>query len=925
MIVKFFLEKKVKNKFIKGFFFSILVLLFCSCSNNFYSEDTDSSRSIEDSSANLITILADENTGVITSESEVNCVRNASFTSVFTLNSDEYVFSKWIAVSKEDGSSRDYCVSMEEAYSEENDEYSVTVTVLKVTNDIVIKPLCYLIPKVESYFPQCTVEDQSYPQDTSIRIIFNKKVHKEDFIDETTGKIKNIIITSGGINLNKYYENPELSDDGKTLTIKVKKDSLIIPNVTLQSFKDITVKVNTIFEEDALTDDVENENVQFNKNTLWTYRINNTVDRVAPEVVSTNLYRKKSASGNFSNTLTLVSWDECKNTDIVQNHVGDTVYFSFNGADEGGGIAGVDVYEQMICTTEGEPVELTSKGHIENLDIIKEDGKYVVTGEYKIGNEQSGVVNLSFRLYDYSDNFSSSIDTFVVKDTAFSDETLRIYNTAEDPNTLLWDGISKVWAVKDGEVFTTKSFKYNLSYGTSETSMTSVKLASDKATNCMIKNDGAEDLFIKLTATDDFNNKASITRVIPGKKNIVSHIINKTQIEKPKIGLIASEVSYKDCVSTYSFYCTQNNSYVVQNSRAEYEFDYPGTLGYQNYQCQIINQYGNKEDFNRLYGPLGYEYSLRVFDASIIPENSDLYSIVDVEMEKKTNLRLKNTYLINNISYSGKLPAVTSFYCYYSDINPEKKYFFNKTPFSIPADVDGNLCVYYYFANGSQYFSTPEYKISTIIPKTEQIKSAGSFIPTVTYNPQTLELEIKGITNVEYSNTFVISLFNEEENEWREILSHKLTDISYSENLDTRVLDKNLLYRVNIVSRDLNGDIISPEVSLYIFIPYYIGNATKNDATDDVICIAKNLKQKNSTSVKISADKKTFVHTIKSDLNYGKSIDEWERFGTVINPVTSSESFEYQLLLDEVENGEYYVIIAHYADGSSLMSDVNKK
>ena len=80
------------------------------------------------------------------------------------------------------------------------------------------------------------------------------------------------------------------------------------------------------------------------------------------------------------------------------------------------------------------------------------------------------------------------------------------------------------------------------------------------------------------------------------------------------------------------------------------------------------------------------------------------------------------------------------------------------------------------------------------------------------------------------------------------------------------------------------------------------------------------------TGANILADNPCFAHTVYSSRDLGTNADEWINLGLDTGVVMGNASFTYSYSnTDGVPSGNYYVIIAHFADGSTVMSDVMVK
>ena len=87
------------------------------------------------------------------------------------------------------------------------------------------------------------------------------------------------------------------------------------------------------------------------------------------------------------------------------------------------------------------------------------------------------------------------------------------------------------------------------------------------------------------------------------------------------------------------------------------------------------------------------------------------------------------------------------------------------------------------------------------------------------------------------------------------------------------------------------------------------------------------------SSVVVSSDAPVFVHTVVTTYPYDTcqywTVDDWEFYKKTIGDEQFNydgwEQQKYTILVDEINQYECYVVIAHFADGTSAMSDVMVK
>ena len=87
------------------------------------------------------------------------------------------------------------------------------------------------------------------------------------------------------------------------------------------------------------------------------------------------------------------------------------------------------------------------------------------------------------------------------------------------------------------------------------------------------------------------------------------------------------------------------------------------------------------------------------------------------------------------------------------------------------------------------------------------------------------------------------------------------------------------------------------------------------------------------SSVVVSSDAPVFVHTVVTTYPYDTcqywTVDDWEFYKKTIGDEQFNydgwEQQKYTISVDEINQYECYVVIAHFADGTSAMSDVMVK
>ena len=238
--------------------FSLLALtsgiLFSSCDN--FMNSGNISREIKESiaynnaAACTIVLKAEQEMGEFLSGSQMTIREGYDSQIQFSLNQESYLFVEFKAVCNADSSiSRADYIEIGEVQNDKKGVYKATVKLLKKADDIVIRPVCIALPKINEITPKS--ESGACDQDTPIKIVFNKPVNPESFFKEsvlpenrTIKDFKDISIYSEEEDLLDYFDTPYFSSDNKTLYIQIKEDRLILPPDQSRNFLNIKFAYN---------------------------------------------------------------------------------------------------------------------------------------------------------------------------------------------------------------------------------------------------------------------------------------------------------------------------------------------------------------------------------------------------------------------------------------------------------------------------------------------------------------------------------------------------------------------------------------------------------------------------------------------------------------------------------------------------------
>lgn len=425
----------------------ISLVAFAGCKNMFNAKDflsqLEDNVSYENAQVCSFTLKSDSGTGTFVSEGDKTAKVGFDFSLQFNLNTEDYVLHHWGVFNAEDMSEISEALESTIISTEEELErglYKVNIKFLRQFTNVILKPVCYAIPKAVYINTRDETRADGFTQDTDIIIKFNKPIPEDWFIDYSNpdpefGKsAKNIEITCKGVDLLKddqpavsiqnssqtigFFLKPTLSEDGKTLTIATNKCLHILANSDLgitsnnkasfvdDGYADITVKLITTNNSVTVTDDVEGEKIPFQSDITWSYKINNKLDNVPPSILEYDFYKTGNADfTNFENkyekTL-IISSLECVNNKenylkqryfvtkklSVKDSNGNSsvgnycMFFNVKVQDEGG------IQSIATCyrgTATGNSIDQNWSDEVtlktENINITKEgDNTYIIKG-----------------------------------------------------------------------------------------------------------------------------------------------------------------------------------------------------------------------------------------------------------------------------------------------------------------------------------------------------------------------------------------------------------------------------------------------------------------------------------------------------------------------------------------------------------------
>ena len=243
-----------------------------------------------------VLVEADAEQGKFLSAGLTDCTVNYTFDIQFTVKKSAYSFKDFEAVSRNDNSqSRMSSVEFEnKEYDDESGIYKARVRVKDTpeNSDILIRPVCRLIPKITAITP--ALEANGCNQDSTIKIAFNKKMDPASFKD-TSGKITGLSITSpDGDDLSSYFEEPFFPSDNQSLCLQ----PLCITDNTKYLLAPDGSKNSLNIEVDYTFVNVKDEDgLSLTVNGSHNYKINKNFDD--QEEVTVRVENPNTAYGSF--------------------------------------------------------------------------------------------------------------------------------------------------------------------------------------------------------------------------------------------------------------------------------------------------------------------------------------------------------------------------------------------------------------------------------------------------------------------------------------------------------------------------------------------------------------------------------------------------------------------------------------------------
>ncbi|MCQ2240202.1 hypothetical protein [Treponema sp.] len=410
--------------------FICFVLFLTSCSDFLNGSDlvNEINKTIEKANATVcdISIFSENNAFDFLGGKEKQIIKGEPVQFTCILDYENYKFNGFEPIATDNPSQRlDDYVKIDIVSSDEekkNGTYKLEIRLLKEYPSIVIKLKSVLIPKVVSLEPEYDQLGVSCYR--PIIFTFNQPMFREDLNDSFA---KLTIVDSENNDFTKYYNNPVLSDDGKTLTV-VPKYTEIEALVKENPYAEFVVKLS----DDIYTANEDGSKSENKLKEAYTGKIRfiNQKDTIQPEFRQLTLFNNKEKERIFTSKAAS-EWNETTGAEFLQNAVSNYVYINAIGSDKESGIKSLYVKETLVKYSDGSPANISVDGICEKAVFLEKQKNTFETATvpYELKTATDGLIKLDFYVTDYGNNNSPAITYYVVKYTKKSTkDNFEIYS-----------------------------------------------------------------------------------------------------------------------------------------------------------------------------------------------------------------------------------------------------------------------------------------------------------------------------------------------------------------------------------------------------------------------------------------------------------------------------------------------------------------
>lgn len=435
---------KVKNAF-RGLFLCVALSCLCGCEHFLQAEDVaDEIKAViayANASSYEIRVECDDSYGKITTPSIITKKISDSFAIEFKANPFVY-FIGWQAYERSSNGKltkldSEY-ISFSEITSNSDQVYATKATFNKVANNIIIKPLCRVIPAVLSHTPP--LGEISYAN-TPIVITFNMQM--EDLQQPPVGsyfKYGNITIKSDDEDYSDCFEEPSFNEDKTVLTLNPRERALLnkLPNQVYTELK-VTLSDSILVKSEGLDLPLTQ-----NADSSFYVHYKKDVEQNPPQEFDFFVTRYQESIEELtdilgtqeSDKMVIKTIDELSNSDILQNRTNGTIYIYGRYYDEESGVRKVKItetYQEALNRATN-----LSSGNIINQVYYEENDpdtyffdegngiKFFII-KYEMESED-GIIQLDVNVIDACNNFSATKSLSLVKKSFIPSEHIYLGN-----------------------------------------------------------------------------------------------------------------------------------------------------------------------------------------------------------------------------------------------------------------------------------------------------------------------------------------------------------------------------------------------------------------------------------------------------------------------------------------------------------------
>ena len=347
------------------------------------------------------------------------------------------------AVSQNDKSvSRSDCIELQEiSRNEKKGLYTFKVKLLQDAKDILIRPVCMLLPAVSSYTP--AVNTQVNHANTVIMVNFNIPMEDESVTPANSlFNYNNISITCDNYDqdMTDYFEPPVFDSKKKTLTIKPKPAELST-YIGEKPFIELTI---TFLPDIKILIDNKEFSIKQDEKSTFRVRYNAQMEETKPreidnsffatsEVISLNdrthlnncsKFHQKKIEDIYSYDSNVSYFTSQTDNEVVsklmQNRVTDHFYIYGKYYDKDSGV------KKVVVTQEGcDPKEYTASS--DNVEFISDDNGYtefIIRHDLKKTNDS---YDIEVVVLDGCGNDSESENFFVISRSSYNGHSQKAY------------------------------------------------------------------------------------------------------------------------------------------------------------------------------------------------------------------------------------------------------------------------------------------------------------------------------------------------------------------------------------------------------------------------------------------------------------------------------------------------------------------